>query len=172
MSGSVVPSPSLASTIGRIASVIGAEGFPTGERAAFRRMSLTKPLPLPFFRFAIRHLGDNWDANAAAIKDWTTIVAGVAIMSPTAHRLDLSLGTALGKEGYSEARLERLLSAEADVRRTLLLRAARFLAAKASPCNWVECAQLLRLGDDSDYRENLHRRIAADFYKASEAKSA
>lgn len=171
MSTSTLPSSDRATTIGRIAGVISADGFPTGQRAALRRISLDQPLPLPFFRFALRYLPQDWDRTADTIKDWTTIVAGIALMSPTAHRPDLRLGTALGEKGYSEARLERLLGSEGDTRRILLLRVARFLAAKASACNWLDCVLLLQLSRDSDGRENLHRRIAADFYRAVEAKT-
>lgn len=172
MSVSAAPNSNLSSIIGRIAGVLGSDGYPTGERAVLRRMSLGGALPLPFIRFALQYLPSNWDRSAGAIKDWVTIVAGIALMSPRAHRPDLSLGTALGEKGYSEARFERLLSATGDTRRTLLLRAARFLAARSSACNWVDCALLLQLPDGSDRRETLHRRIAADYYRVATEKSS
>lgn len=158
---------SLADTIGHLAGVISSDRFPTGERAALRRMTPGQLIPLAFYRFALRHLPEWWDYSHDSRKDWTTLVAGIAIMSPNAHRPERRFGTALAEAGYAESRLERLLSAEGDVRRILLLRTARFLAAKTMACNWVEGAQLL-LTRDVVKRENVHRRIAKDFYYAIE----
>ncbi len=152
---------SLESTIGHVAGVIGSEGFPTGERAALRRISPSHPPPLAFYRFALRHLGEGWETRLA---DWMTLVAGIALMSPNAHRPDRGLGRALAESGYAEARLERLLASEGSTRRTLLLRTARFLAAKGGPCNWSEVAQLL-LSREPEKRERINRRIAQDYFR-------
>ncbi len=166
MQAQPLPDHGLPSTIGRIAQVIDSDRLPTGERAALRRMVPTQAPPLTFYRFALRHLDAGWDADAELRKDWITIVAGLALMSPNAHRPDRRLGTALAEAGYSEARLERLLAADGDTRRTLLLRAARFLAAKGSACNWVDAAQLL-LTRAPDKREQIQRRIAKDYYQSA-----
>lgn len=157
----------LSSHIAQIAGVISGDRFPTGQRAALRRMIPNQPPPLAFYRFALRYLPEQWESGPESSKDWVTLVAGIALMSPNAHRPDKRLGVVLAEAHFSEARLERLLSAEGDTRRILLLRAARFLAAKSSPCNWVDAAHFL-LTRDTDKRENLHRRIARDFYSASE----
>lgn len=147
------------SRIGHIAGVLGSDEFPAGERAALRRMNVARP-PMAFYRFALRHLPDGWERQW---KDWAAIVAGVALMAPNAHDPENRLGAVLADAGFSEARLERLLAAEGETRRTLLLRAARFLASRARPCNWVEGAQLL-LTRDEEKREALHRRIGSRFY--------
>lgn len=165
---SQVVETSLESRVGHLVGVIGNERFPTGERAALRRMAPRQGLPWPvsFYRFALMHLPDSWERHA---EDWVTIVAGIAIMAPNAHRFDRGVGKALAEAGYSETRLERLLAATGHTQRTLVLRAARFLAAKASPCNWVEFAQLL-LTQDDEKRELLNRRIARDFYQNYETR--
>lgn len=158
----------MSSTIGRIAGVLASSGFPTADRAALRRISPEQPLPLTFYRFGARYLPEGWDLSTTRLKNWATIVAAVAIMSPNAHRPDVRLGRALGEAGFSEARLERLLQSTGNTRRTLLLRAARFLTAKNQPCNWVDGAWFLLIPDhDVERREQLHRRIARDFYAAS-----
>jgi CRISPR system Cascade subunit CasB len=166
-----VPEANLAQVIGRVAAVIEGEQCATGERAALRRMSLDQPPPLIFYRFALRYLPEGWDSTEDLRRDWMTLVAGMARMSPNAHRPDQPFGKVLAEGGYSEARLERLLSAEGDTQRTLLMRAARFLAAKTVSCNWVQPAQLL-LARQADRREECHRRIARDFYYAIEKKPA
>ncbi len=154
------PPESLAHTMAHIAGTLGSEHFPTGERAALRRMSPGQPPPLYFYRFALRHLPENWEHNEP---DWVTLTAGIALMAPHAHQPGRGLGTALGEAGYSEGRLERLLQSEGDTRRILFLRAVRFLAAKAQPFDWLGSAQLL-LTRDPEKQEAVHRRIARDFY--------
>ncbi len=152
----------LAHIIAHIAGTLGSEHFPTGERAALRRMSPDHPPPLYFYRFALRHLPEQWENRET---DWITITAGIALMAPHAHHPGRGLGRVLGEAGYSEGRLERLLQSEGDTRRTLFLRAVRFLAAKAQPFDWLDGARLL-LTQDERKREAVHRRIARDFYSA------
>lgn len=162
-------SDTMYSTIGHIAGVLASPGFPTGDRAALRRMSPEQPLPLTFYRFAIRHIPKEWDRGPKNERDWATVIAGMAIMSPNAHRPDVGFGRALGETGFSEARLERLLQSTGNTRRTLLLRAARFLAAKGKAGNWVDGAWFLLIPDhDLKRREEINRKIARDFYAITE----
>lgn len=146
--------------IGRAAGILSSDGFPTGDRARLRRMAPNQPPPLAFTRFALSHLAPGWEHQA---DDWAVLLAGLAIMAPHAHRPDRGLGRALAEAGYSETRLERLLNADGDTQRTLLLRAARFLAARTSPFNWTDAARLL-LSREEGLREQIRRRIAHDFF--------
>lgn len=157
---------SLATAVGRAAGIICSDGFPTGDRARLRRMAPGRPLPLVFTRFALAYLPESWDRQP---DDWATLLAGMAIMAPHAHRPGHRLGRALAEAGYSEARLERLLNAEGDTRRTLFLRAIRFLAAKAVPFDWLDAAQLL-LTRDTAKSDHIKQRIARDFF--AHARSA
>lgn len=152
---------SLATVIGRVAGVIGHEEFPTGDRAALKRMSPSSHPPLAFFRFAFRHLPNGWEFRKQA---WMTIVAGISLMSPHAHRPDIPVGQALANSGYSEARLERLLASEKSILHTLVLRAARFLRAKLQPMNWTGIARLLLTGETGK-REDARIRIASYYYR-------
>lgn len=150
----------LEAVIGRMAAVISSSTFPTGDRAALRRIVPAQPIPLTFYRFALNYCPSNWQYQR---DDWLAITAGIALMSPAAHDPRVGLGAALARHGYSEARLERLLGARGEVRRILFLRAVRFLAAKVQPFNWVEGARFL-LTSDAEKREELNFRIARDFY--------
>lgn len=163
MSTLSAPETTLPSTIGRIAAILGGAGLTSGDRAVLRRMTPDQPPPLTFYRLANGYLPDGWDRDRDTIRDWTVLVAGMAIMSPGAHLPEAGLGSTLAQSGYAEARLERLLAAEDDTRRTLLLRAARFMAAKSARCNWVDAARLL-LTRDPEGREAIRRKIARDFY--------
>lgn len=151
----------LAGAIAHAAGVIASEGFPTGDRAALRRMVPGHPPPLAFYRFALRHLPESWEHHR---DDWMALVAGMALMSPSAHQPGRGLGRVLAEAGFSEARLERLLASEGDTRRILLLRATRFLSAKAGSFDWSQGARLL-LTRDKDKREGLYQQIARDFYQ-------
>ncbi len=152
---------SLATTIGRISSLIASDRFPNSDRAMLKRMDARQAPPLSFYRFAFRHLPQNWQRQQEA---WQAILTGMALMSPSIHRPDRPLGRLLAEERYAETRLERLLSAEGQTRSTLLLRMVRFLAAKRTPVNWVDIAGLL-LTTDPEKREDLHMRIAHEYYK-------
>lgn len=150
--------------LARVAGILSSDGFPSGQRAALRRMSPGHPLPLCFYQFAVSHLSVGWEQ---AIDDWATLIAGIALMSPNAYSAHVGLGEALGEAGYSEFRLERLLAAEDMVRRVLLLRAVRFLAAKSKAFNWAEGARFLLIRDE-DRRQALNLRIAKDFYNKAD----
>lgn len=132
--------PKLTEIIGRIAGVLASSNFPTGERARLRRQDPTQAPGLTFYRFALRHLPDDWERQQ---RTWMTLVTGLALMGDSAHRPDRPAGQALAQSGYAEARQERLLITEDATLHTLLLRAARFLAAKNAACNWVDFARLL-----------------------------
>ncbi|RLC19737.1 MAG: type I-E CRISPR-associated protein Cse2/CasB [Deltaproteobacteria bacterium] len=158
--GEIRAEPTLGSHVARIAGVLASDGFPTADRASLRRMAPGQPPPLAFYRFAIRYLPEGWEH---ALPDWITLVASMALMAPGIHRPDRGLGKALAESGYSEARLERLLAAEGDTLRSLLMRAARFLASKSAPFNWNDGARMI-LTRDNHRRERIRLRVARDFY--------
>lgn len=151
---------SLGSSIGHLAGVIASENFPTGERAALKRLTPRLPPSLTFYRFAFRHLPEGWEAQQA---EWMAVVSGLALMCPQPHRPDRPAGWALSEAGYSEVRLERLLAAKGEDLHILALRAARFLAAKAESVNWVDLARLL-LTKDKGKLENMRFKFARDYY--------
>jgi CRISPR system Cascade subunit CasB len=160
-----IPIPSDASTLGQIigqlAGLIATDHFPTGERAALKRLDPAGPPGLPFYRFAFRYLPENWERQQPA---WMALIAGIALMCPNPHSPKRPVGLVLAEAGYSEKRLERLLAAEGETLHTLLLRAVRFLATKGEAVNWMDFARLL-LTTDPDKREEARLRIARDFYR-------
>jgi CRISPR system Cascade subunit CasB len=164
--------PSLAQQIHRIARVLAEDTFPTGDRAALRRMMPDGEPPPAFYRLVFRYrLPEYWSLPPDSFQDWLTIIAGIALMSPSAHVPNVGMGRALAHASYSEQRLERLLSSEGDTKRLLLLRAARFLEAKNTPFNWVDGASLLLIRDP-ERLQRTHARIAADFYREQNRQTA
>ena len=156
-----VTTEGLGRSVARIGSVLGANDFPSGERAALRRLDPGGVPSLDFYRFAFRHLPAGWETHT---RQWLVIVAGIALMSPGAHQHNRPAGQALAESGYAEARLERLLAAEDDTLHRLLLRAARFLAAKNETCDWTDLARLL-LSQHDDRREAARLAIARSYYR-------
>lgn len=150
-------------SIARLAGILSGEHFPTGDRAALKRMAPDRPPPLAFYRFAFRELPEGWQSRRSA---WQTLTAGLALASNQGnpHNSNRPLGRALAEQGYSEARLERLLAAEDDTLHTLLLRAARFLTTKGETVDWTDAARLLLTTAD-DGKEQIRREIARDFYR-------
>ncbi len=152
---------SLASTIGKLAAYLGGEIIPSVDRAALKRMTPDSTLPLAYYRLWLLHLGGEPPAGDVY---WSTIVWGLALMGKGAHVPKRGLGKALAEAKFSEARLEQLLGAPEDIRNDLLRRAIRFLGANRQGFNWLDAALLLLTRDD-EKREQLHRKIAADFYR-------
>lgn len=157
--------PPLPAVIGHLAGVLAAAQFPTSERARLRRQDPAQPPGLHFLRFALRHLPPGWERQPRA---WMTLVVGLALMGRTAHRPDQPAGRALAQAGYSERHLERLLAAEGTTLYTLLLRAARFLAARQAGCNWVDFARLVLTGRRTKKRQAARLAIARAFYANQE----
>jgi len=155
--------PPLSHTIGHIAGVLSHAQFPTGDRALLRRMRPGQTPPLVFYRFALTHLPLGWDQGDASRRDWTVLVAGMAIMAPDIHRFDVRLGTVLALTGFSESRLDRLFTSCGDTKRLLILHLSQFLRFHHATANWLEIAQLL-LTRDPERSEAIRRQTAQAFY--------
>lgn len=159
-----------ADLVPRLAAVIHAETFPTGERARLKRMGVRGPTPLSYYRFLLRHVPERWQGEPRALA-WRTLITGLARQHDNPHDSSLPLGRALAACDYSELRLESLLAAESRVLATLTLRAATRLAAQRARCNWKEFAWLLfAQGDEA--RERVNRGIARDFYRVAATKGS
>lgn len=154
---------SLASTVGRLAHAIGADHYPNGDRAALRRWAPGQPLPLAFYRLWLRQMNEELPAEAAT-QAWMLVAWSLATLGAEAHPPERTWGQALAESGFAEGRLERLLSAPADVRPDLFMAAVRFLAAKGERFDLTEAARFL-ITSDADKREAVHRRIAQAFYR-------
>lgn len=155
--------PALASDIARLAGLIGSPHYPGGDRAALRRWAPGQPVPLAFYKLWLRHLDSELPAPQQT-EAWMTLAWGLATAGADAHLPRHPFGQALAVAGFSEGRLERLLSAPDDVRPDLFMSAVRFLAARHERFDWCDAAQFL-LTVDGDKRESLHRRIAAAFFR-------
>lgn len=155
-----------ATTVDALGRILASHELPPGDRAALRRMIPAQRPPLAFFRLACRALPPDWETHH---REWTTVVAGMALMCPDPHRPGRAVGVALAEAGLSESRLERLLVAEGEFLGTTLLRTAYFLGAKQLPLDWTEFARLLFV-TDRDERETVRLAIARDFYRPPEAR--
>lgn len=151
----------LSARIAKLSRMIGAEHYPTGDRAALKRYSPGATIPLAFYRLWLKHLEEELPNNIVV---WATFAFGLATMGKEAHQPNKPLGQVLAEAGYSEARLEQILASDGDIRIKLFTSMVRFLAAKGEGFNWTDAARLL-LANDEDKREAIHRRIASDFYR-------
>lgn len=154
---------SLATTVGRVAGVIGHPHYPTGDRAALKRWSPDQPMPLAFYRLWLRHVGDALPSEAQA-PAWMALAWGLATLGAASHRKERPLGRALAESGFAEARLERLFGAPDELRVELFMSMVRFLAAKNESFDWLDAATFL-LTTDAQARERVCRRIAQAFYR-------
>ncbi|UCF90214.1 MAG: type I-E CRISPR-associated protein Cse2/CasB [Desulfobacterales bacterium] len=146
-----------------LAAVLKAEHFPTGERAALKRMALDGPAPLAFHRFVLRHIDSPWQSESWT-SEWRALICSLAIQRDGGFDPSKPLGQALAEASFSEHRLERLLAATGETLRSLALRAARQLAAKGIATDWRQLAELL-FSRNPEIREAVNRRIARDYYR-------
>lgn len=158
----------LAHTIAALAGVVGHERYPAADRAALKRWAPGQPVPLAFYRLWLRHLGEE-PPHEAQTEAWMTLAWGLAISGEGSHDPKRPLGQALAESGFSEGRLERLLSAPDDVRIELFMSAVRFLAAKGERFDWTQAARFL-LTVDAAKRESIHRCIALGYYRNFERR--
>lgn len=156
-------SDGLAARVARLAHLLASEHFPGADRAALKRYAPGQAPSLAFYRTWLRHLGEELPREEET-RAWALMAWGLALMGAHAHRRDRPLGTALAESGYSEARLERLLAADAEARLDLFTSLVRFLASKGEGFDWLDAARLL-LTRDPDRRESAYRRIAAHYYR-------
>jgi len=152
-----------AAHVPELAAILKAEHFPTGERAALKRMALDGPAPLAFHRFMLRHVDQPWHAEAL-IPAWRALICALAVQRDGGFDPSKPLGQTLAEADFSEHRLERLLAAGGETLLSLALRAARQIAAKGIAADWRQLAELL-FTRDLEIRESVNRRIARDFYR-------
>jgi CRISPR system Cascade subunit CasB len=162
------PRQELREIVGKLAFQVASDGFPAGDRAALKRHAPGQPPPMAFYRLWLRHLGTDLPGEHQT-QAWALIVWGLCLIGDKAHRADVPLGKALAEQGYSEARLERLLAADEEVQLDLMASAVRFLASKGTGFNWLDAALLL-LARDPDTREGVNRSIAASYYRSLQKK--
>ena len=162
-SDGIVHDSSLAGVVARIAGLLDRPHFSTGDRAAFNRWAPEQPLPLAFYRLWIHEMRQDLPPETQ-LAHWMALVWGLALSGSGAHRPQRPLGQALAEAHYSEARLERLLSAPEALRMDLYFALVRFLAAKREGCDWTELAAFL-LVQSPDSRERTHGRIARFYYR-------
>ncbi len=153
---------------------IARDNFPRGDRAGLRRMDPDKPDPAVFWRLLAE--GGLLDHGETVESKWALVLHGIALMTPTnagngaarsAHDGYMPVGRALFSNGYSETRLNRLLTSREAMLRTLLARMFRTLASGGASFNWREMSQfILSDGHDEEEAERARRRIARAYYQA------
>lgn len=99
----------------------------SGEQAELRRGTIGAP----FWRL-LGAIGKQ-DARVQDVRKWQLLVQCLAIAGHSDKR---ELGKALQKAGYSEARMKRLLEADADLLPGILRRTARQLNSTGEKGNW------------------------------------
>ena len=157
-------SQTLSAQVARLAGAINQSHYSNGDRAALKRWAPGQLIPLAYYRLWLHHLRTEPPPEDQT-ESWMAIIWGLALGGEGGHTPKHSVGQALAETRFSEARLERLLSAPDDVIRVDLFQAAvRFLVAKGQGCNWGQWARYL-LTQDVDKRERMHRDIARDYYR-------
>ena len=145
-----------------------------GDLANLRRMDLKDPDPVVIRMMTSQDALAKWVTNDVIYRKWGLILHGIALMTPraaagggSAHDGNTPVGRALHQMGYSESRLNRLLTAREEMLHTLLSRTFRMTASKDQTFSWREMARFIRNSDFNECRaEQGRRRIASYYYRA------
>ncbi len=141
----------------------------TGDRAALRRMELTRSAAAD--AVVIKLLLGAKVPPASYETDWVRwrlighfagLLSGTAALYP--HDERRGVGGALFNAGFSEKRLLRLLASRSEVLRDQLILAVRILARERKPINLWTLYHLL--GDDLGKSDDARLRIAQQFFAA------
>lgn len=157
--------------IARISGQLGAEHFPTGERAALKRMDPDQLSPGAYaaaVRLLLKAGGDAEVRSDTRLKRWVLLIHGMALMSgpgqvPHGWADGNAAGRVMFDSGYSEDRLRRLLEARRTTFDDLLSRMARFLAAKRAVINWGDLAPLILDPEESGAAEQARLNLMRQF---------
>ena len=159
---------SLGQTIARLAREIAT--LDPGSAAALRRGSQHGAGAAAFWKLFAKY-----ELSPTEEDGWSALMQAIAILTPKGKRNEEAstlsvydpttpMGAALHEAGVSELRLARLLTAQPNMRRTLVVRLCRRLAAAdLRRFDLRTLAYFIRYGDEAG------RRIARDYYRAQAA---
>lgn len=142
------------------------EHFHPGDRAALRRLDPLAPAGTAFTRAAMIWEGDDQDLRGFDVVRVAALAQAIALLGDDAR----NLGALLAEAGFSDARLERLLRADAQALPDLAVSAARFLAAKGLGVHAEDLADLLFAPDDRQAEVRLN--IARSYFRKTHQKEA
>ena len=149
-----------------------ADPMANGTRAALRRMdpvALGTPALQRLLAEAVPQSSEGSDAA------WALLTHCLALAAPDRHIKGAPLGQELAKAGFTEARLVRLLSPNADLT-DILPRTVRFLVARGGALNGSDLWELIRPALRAEPNEvaldRARTRIARDYYRADPAQAA
>jgi CRISPR system Cascade subunit CasB len=167
---SVLPSKSLESLIGTLATMMANRVIGAGDLADLRRLDIPAPDRPIFWRLLSGCIASDRTLSDAEESRWAMILSGMARLP---HSRGRRLGETLAEADYSEGRLMKLLRTEGVNLAPLVRRTCIFLASKGQEVDWVDFAQFI-LATDPEKREAIRRRIARNYYavKAKKEKSS
>jgi CRISPR system Cascade subunit CasB len=148
-------------------------GMSSGDRAALRRMELTKSpgADAVAIKMLLRaqvppsRVEDDW-TRLRLIGHFAGLLSGTAALYP--HDERRGVGAALFEAGFSEKRLLRLLASRAEALGDQLALAVRILSRERQPVNLWDLYHLL--GGDPVKSDAARLRMARHYY-AAQAKS-
>ena len=159
------------SRIAQLAHQIGHRNFPSGDRAALRRLEPEAPDAPAFWHLLLEVVPEEERRGEEREGRWAVIMNGLALMSApgvSAHRRDSAehrtrVGTVLAELKYSDRRLTRLLRAGWPELIPQVRRLSRLLATRGRAIDWARFGLLiLAVGEES--REHQRRAIARDYF--------
>ena len=174
----LIPNRSIQMIVSRAVNEIRSPDFARGDLAGLRRMNPDSPKTTAFLK-VMEHVGYTQDPDDES--KWALILHGIALMTPNAHSSSTPVGKALffggdpvrqaGQGFYSSTRLNKLLNARGNARRSLMARMFRMTARANQPFDWVEMAEFILNEGHEEKADLTRRRIAREYYRAERRNS-
>ena len=170
-------SPPIAQDIGgvvlRMAGLVAT--LDPGPAASLRRNPLAGSGTAPFWDLLARN---DIQASGERLERWAAVIQAIAILTPrgrdskkqSAHNGAVSMGVALHQAKISELRLARLLSARGGMRRDLLIRTCRRLAARDPVRFDLRTLAKFVLYEDESQAQFIARKYYTEVAKAAKSK--
>jgi hypothetical protein len=148
-----------------LAGLLASAHFSPGDRAELRRLEPGDFNRPAFWRWLVQQVPEHLRRTETAEAHWAMLLHGMALMAPQHHQTGRQPGRALAEADFPEARLEQLLRARGPQVWPALRRLCQFLAARATPLDWVDFSSFV-LAEHEDRAEEQRRRIARSYYAA------
>ncbi|WP_084502495.1 type I-E CRISPR-associated protein Cse2/CasB [Fundidesulfovibrio putealis] len=154
-----------------LARIINRESFPSGMRAALRRLRPGQVWPMAFWDLALAHIPEDLLRSETQERQWAVVMQAMALMAPVGQA-GIGLGTALARVGGDTMRhrLMRLVQSRDQGLEDQIRLTARLLASHDQAVDQTDFARLLLYPGETAVR--VRRELVRSFLSACSKAAA
>ncbi len=140
----------------------------SGDLAVLRRGDSTL-YSAPYWKVMLGSIPEELRATEQQERDWNAVLNIIANTFEL-HRKGVNLGAALSDSGFSELRLNQILSASGDALNPLVRRMGQYLASKATPVDLTDVARIV-LFQEGELAKSVRQNIARHYFRVEFQKN-